>query len=70
MQSFERGSPLIAIDQVVPVRNQVAQRAALMAKRHTAVHAPGALRAKLVVRERIIDLEEVADALGDRPPGR
>jgi len=32
-------APLIAVDEVVPVRDQVAERAALMAERHAAVHA-------------------------------
>ena len=33
--------PLVAVDQVVPVGDQVAERAALVAERDPAVHAPG-----------------------------
>ena len=32
--------PLVAVDQVVPVGDQVAERAALVAERDAAVHAP------------------------------
>ena len=50
-----RLAPLIAIHQVVPVGNDVSQRAAGVAKRNAAVHAARALRLQLLRRQ---DLEE------------
>ena len=61
MQPLDRRPPLVAVDQVVPVGDQVAQRAALMAERDAAVHAPRALGLELVLGERVVDLEEVVD---------
>src|SRR5262245_61350652 len=55
MQPFERFSPLPAIDQVVPLRNQVVDRTArgqslddgaCVTERHAAIHATGALLAE------------------------
>ena len=39
VQALDRRLPSIAIDQVVPVRDQVAERAAAVAERNAAVHA-------------------------------
>ena len=39
--------PAAAIDQVIPVGNDVGQRAAGMAEGHAAIHAARALRAQL-----------------------
>ena len=36
---LERFLPAVAVDEVVPVRNQVADRTAVMAERHPALHA-------------------------------
>ena len=68
MEPVEGGAPLVAIDQIVPVGDQVAERTALMAERNAAVHATGALSAKLVLGERRINLKVVVQALRDRPP--
>ena len=45
-------SEAVAVDEVVPVRDQVAQRAAVVAEGHPAVHAAGALLAQLRLRPR------------------
>src|SRR5262245_57842842 len=66
MQPLDRSIPSIAIDEIVPVRNQVAERAPLMTERNTAVHAASALRFKLTRRVRQVDLAPVLHALGDR----
>src|SRR5688572_8237218 len=66
VQPIDRGFPAIAIDEIVPVGNQVAERAALMTERNPAVHAAGALRLELARRVRQVDLAPVPDALGDR----
>jgi hypothetical protein len=46
VQLDERVAPLIAVDEVVPVWDQVAERAALVAEGHAAVHAARALIAQ------------------------
>ena len=66
VQPLDRRLPAVAIDEVVPVGNQVAERAALMTERNAAVHAARALRLELARRIRQIDLAPVLDALGDR----
>ena len=53
------------INQVVPVGNDVVDRAAGVAERNAAIHAARGLRAHFFFRERLIDLEVVVDALGD-----
>src|SRR4029077_11931222 len=44
-QALDRRLPAVAIHQIVPVRNQVPERTALVAKGDAAVHAPRALLA-------------------------
>jgi hypothetical protein len=43
MKSLNGIVPMIAIHQVIPVRNEVAERAAVIAKRNTAVHTTTSL---------------------------
>ena len=47
MQLVDRVAPLAAIHEVVPVGDQVAQRAALVTERDAAVHAARPLAAQL-----------------------
>ena len=70
MQHAHRRAPPVAIDQIIPVRNDVVQRAPGVAERHAAVHAAGPLRADLVERKLLVDLEPVIDAFFDRPAAR
>jgi hypothetical protein len=49
VQLRERVLPTVAVDEVVPVRDQVAERAALVAERHAAVHAARTLVAQRAV---------------------
>ena len=70
VQLLARLGPAVAVDEVVPVRDQVADRAAVMAERHAALHAAGSLRAQLGERQRADELADVADALRGRAPGR
>ena len=60
--------PLTAVDQVVPVRNDVAERTTLMAEGNAAVHAARCLRLQLVFRKVLVDFLPVVDALL-RPAG-
>jgi hypothetical protein len=61
MQADDRLPPLVAIDQVVPVRDQVIDRAALMAERDAAIHAARGLGAQFQLRQR---MHEFAPASG------
>src|SRR5262245_16047661 len=65
-KSIERFLPLAFVDEVVPVGNDVSERAALMAERNAAIHASRSLRLKLVFRELLVDLLVVVDSLRDR----
>ena len=49
VQLVDRLAPAAAVDEVVPVGDQVAERAALVAERHAAVHAARALLAQDLV---------------------
>src|SRR5215469_3676819 len=53
MQCLERRLPLVAIDEVVPVRNQIIDRAPLVAERDAAVHAAGRLLAGIGLGQRL-----------------
>ena len=66
VQPLDRRLPAIAVDQIVPVGNQIAQRASLMAERDAAVHAPRALLLQLLPRIRQVDFVPVLQALGHR----
>ena len=65
-QPRDRRLPAIPVDEVVPVRDQVAERAALMAERDAAVHAARALIGEHLRRVELVDLAPVLQALGDR----
>jgi hypothetical protein len=56
-------APLAVEDEVVPIGDQVGERAAGMAEGHAAIHAAGALGLDALDGERLIDLEPVVDAL-------
>src|SRR3712207_8554219 len=43
---FRSVAPVVAAGELVPLRDQVAQRAAVMAERDAAVHAAGGLRSE------------------------
>ena len=55
-----------AVDEIVPLRNQVSERTARVAKRDAAIHAARRLRADIRFARRDADLTPVADALFDR----
>src|SRR6185437_99678 len=70
MQHANRLLPLIAVNEIVPVRNNVVYRAAGVAKRNAAIHAARRLSAHAVFGEFVIDFEIVVDALRYGPPYR
>ncbi len=66
VQHLERLLPLAPVDQVVPVGNDVVDRAAALAERDAAVHAPRALLRGRIVLERQHELAVVPQALRRR----
>ena len=64
VQLLARLLPVVAADEVVPVRDQVAERAGRVAERHAAVHAAGPLELQLVGGEDAEDLPVVGDSFG------
>src|SRR4029453_6915089 len=67
MKPPDRLVPLVAIDEIVPVGNQVAERTALMTEGDPAIHAARALLAKRLRRPGPHDLLPVLDPLCHRP---
>jgi hypothetical protein len=66
VQPFECDAPLVVIDEVVPLRNQVAQRTGVVTERDAAVHASAGLFAGRVLALRFVDLVPVCEAQLDR----
>ena len=66
MQLPDGFAPAAAIHQVVPVRNDVGERTAGVAKGHAAIHAARRLRREALFRKRLVDFEPVLDARGRR----
>ena len=63
VQLLDRLLPAVAIDEVVPVRDQVPERAAVVAERDAALHAARPLCSwRLGERQRADEFVEVADA--------
>ena len=63
------GAALVAPDQVVPLRDEVAERAAVVAERDAAVHAAAGLAPELAALLLLVDLfpvHECARATGRR----
>ena len=71
VQPLARGfSQSVAVHEVVPLGDQVPERAAGVAERDAAVHAARALLAHLLGREVLVDLLPVEHPHRDRPPLR
>src|SRR3972149_5093904 len=66
MQAHDGVAPAVAVDQVVPIRDQVAERAALVAERDAAIHAARGLLLELGLGGVLVDLVPVAQALLER----
>jgi len=56
VQRDDGALPLVAIDEVVPVRDQIIDRAAFMAERDAAIHATRRLRPQRRLRQRMHEL--------------
>src|SRR5882724_527279 len=61
VQLGDRLAPAIAVDEVVPVRDEVSERTAVMTERHATLHATRALLPELHERQLADELEMVAD---------
>ena len=70
VQELDGLFPTVAVDQVVPLGNDVAQRATFVAEGDAAVHAAGGLLLELLLREMIVDLAPVLEALLHGTPWR
>src|SRR5262249_34045627 len=66
VEPIDGGLPPFPIDEIIPVRNQISQRAAAVAKRDAAIHATGRLLTQSIFWIREIDLLPVLQALADR----
>ena len=68
VQPVDRVAPVVAVDEVVPVGDQVAERAAVVAERDAAVHAPPGLGLQRARRGNVlVDLLPVAQPHRHRP---
>jgi hypothetical protein len=72
VQGFERIFPAPAVDEIVPLRNQVHDRTTGIAltKGHTAIHATGALDLELVLGDRLVHFLPIEHTQLDRFPLR
>ena len=70
VQAIDGVAPVLAVDEVVPVGDEVAERAAVVAERDAAVHAPPGLVLHLLEVEVLVHLLPVAQAHRHRPPRR
>jgi hypothetical protein len=66
VQHVERLAPAIVVDQVVPLGNDVVDRAAVVAKRNAAIHAACRLVARGLVFQRDDEFVVVFEAIGNR----
>jgi hypothetical protein len=70
VQALDRVAPASPIDQIVPVGDDVPERAALVAEGDAAVHAARPLSSQLVLGELALELAPILQALLDRPAVR
>jgi hypothetical protein len=70
VQPLDRFLPVVPPGQVVPLRDQVAQRTAVVAERDAAVHAAPGLPLELAGVLLLVDLLPVQDPHVDRTAGR
>src|SRR6185436_8943072 len=63
VQHIERLLPVLLEDEVVPVRDDIVDRATGHAKRDAAIHAARTLNARFLIAERMHELVPVLDAV-------
>src|SRR5262249_33278371 len=67
VQSIDRGAPSIAVDEIVPIGNEISQRTAAVAEGNAAIHAARGLILQAGFRKRQVDLVPVVHAIANRP---
>ena len=67
VQAVDGLPPVLPVDEVVPVGDQVPQRAAGVAEGHAAVHAARGLALEFLFGHRLVDVAVVLEALLDGP---
>jgi hypothetical protein len=70
VQAVDGVAPVVAVHEVVPVGDQVAERAAVVAERDAAVHAAPGLDLQRLVREALVHLFPVPQPDRYRSPHR
>ena len=70
VQTLDGVVPVVLVDQVVPLGNQVSERATVVAERNSAVHATAGLGLEGFLRELLVDLFPVEQAQRHRPANR
>src|SRR6266481_9434402 len=70
VQPVDRLAPPAAIDEIVPIRNDVPEWATLVAEGNSAIHAAGALRAELLFGHLEIEFAPILQTFADRTPRR
>ena len=70
VETLDRVLPVVAVDEVVPVGDQVAERAPVVAERDAAIHAAARLVIEFVAIERLVHLAPVAQSHRHRPSHR
>jgi len=66
VQALDRVLPAVAVHEVVPVGDDVPERATLVAEGDAAIHAARALDAELLLREFLVELAPVLQPIADR----
>ena len=69
VQPVDRVAPMVAVHEVVPVGDQVAEWAPVVAERDAAIHAASGLDLQRLGREALVHLFPVAQANRHRPAG-
>jgi hypothetical protein len=64
MKPFDCRGPVAAVDEVVPLRDEVSEWAALVAEGNATVHAASSLLSRLLFGEGLVDLAPVTQAYG------
>jgi len=66
VEAFDGLAPMITVDKVVPIRNEIAERAAVVTERDAAVHASTGLGTDLVCWKFLVDLFPVTKSNWNR----
>jgi hypothetical protein len=54
--------PTVFVDQIIPIRNDVAERTAVIAERNPAIHATAGLVLQVILWELLVDLIPIQES--------